>query len=373
MAMLDRRLIKNIDYFLLVLLLAICVLGAVIQYSTARGLDGTAEALQFMQRQGVFLCVGFFLMIFICFIDYVNFVNWAHYIYAFSLILLILILVPGVGEKEFGATRWISLGFFYLQPSEIAKFALIVVLAKVLSAKEGIFNGFRDLLPALLATAVLMGLIFSQPDLGTALVFMAVLLGMLYTAGVAGRYLAALIGAGMATAPLFWFFLLKDYQKLRLMVFLNPEMDLTDSGWQLLQSMIGIGSGGPLGKGLFQSTQVRLQFLPFPKTDFIFSVLGEELGFIGAIATLILLFLLIYRILWIATQAKDKFGALLCTGVAVMFTFQVLVNIGMTIGVMPITGLPLPFISYGNNAFLVNMMAVGIVFNVGMRRHKIQF
>jgi len=160
MPMLDRRLIKNFDYFLLVILLAICAIGFITLYSTTRGLDGTAEAFHFMQRQAIFLGVGFSLMIIICFIDYINFVNWARYIYAASFLLLILILIPGVGESEFGATRWISFGFFYLQPSEVAKFALIVMLAKVLSDKEGAFNGFRDLLPALVVTGVLMGLIF---------------------------------------------------------------------------------------------------------------------------------------------------------------------------------------------------------------------
>ncbi len=373
MPMLDRRLIRNFDYFLLVVLLAICALGTIILYSTARGLDGSVEALHFMQRQAIFLGAGFFLMFMICFIDYINFVNWARYLYLASLFLLALVLIPGVGQTEYGATRWISIGFFNLQPSEVAKIALIIFLAKVLSEKEGPFDGFKDLMPSLAATAAPMALIFLQPDLGTALVFAAVLLGMLYAAGVDGRYLAALIGAGVAAVPLFWFFLLKDYQKMRLMVFINPDMDPIQYGYQLLQSMIGIGSGGLSGKGLFESTQVRLKFLPFPKTDFIFSVLGEELGFAGAVGLLALFFLLIYRILWIGTHSKDKFGFLFCIGTAVLLTFQILVNIGMTIGVMPITGIPLPFISYGNNALLVNMMAIGLVLNVGMRRHKIQF
>ncbi|HOL16834.1 MAG TPA: FtsW/RodA/SpoVE family cell cycle protein, partial [Bacillota bacterium] len=283
-----RRLIRNFDYFLLAILLAICALGTIVLYSTAQGLDGTAEALHFMQRQAIILGAGFFLMFVICFIDYINFVNWARYFYLASLFLLALVLIPGVGQSEYGATRWIPIGFFNLQPSEVAKIALIIFLAKVLSEKEGPFDSFKDMLPALAITAAPMALIFLQPDLGTALVFVAVLLGMLYAAGVAGRYLAALIGAGVAVMPLFWFFLLEDYQKMRLMVFLNPDMDPTGSGWQLLQSMICIGSGGLLGKGLFNSTQVRLQFLPFPKTDFIFSVLGEELGFAGAVGLLVL-------------------------------------------------------------------------------------
>ena len=369
MSMMDRRLIKNFDYFLLTLLLAICTVGTMILYSATRGME--ADPMYYVRRQLIFLSLGLGLILLICFIDYINFSNWARYIYAGSLVLLVVVLVAGTTTR--GSMRWISIGFFEMQPSEIAKIALIIMLAKLLADKEGKFAGFPDLVPALIVTAIPMGLIFLQPDLGTSLVFVAVMMGMLYAVGVAGRYLAILAGSGLAAAPLLWFFFLEDYQKMRLMVFSNPDMDPTGSGWQLLQSMIGIGSGGPLGKGLFQSTQVRLQFLPDHYTDFIFSVLGEELGFAGAIGLLILFFLLIYRILWIGAHSKDQFGALICCGVAVLFTFQVLVNVGMTISIMPVTGLPLPFLSYGNNALLINLISVGLVLNVGMRRHKIQF
>ena len=319
----------------------------------------------------IFAAVGFVLMLVIALIDYINFKNWAVYLYIFNLFLLGLILV--VGEAEKGAMRRIQLGIFELQPSEIAKLIMIVVLARLLSEKEGKLPYFQDLFPALAATALPMALIFLQPDLGTSLVFLAVLLGMLYVAGVRGRHLAALVGSGLAAAPLFWFFLLKPYQKNRLLVFINPEMDPINEGFQLLQSMIGIGSGGLLGKGLLNSTQVRLGYLPEHYTDMIFSVFGEEMGYVGAVVLLLLYFLLIYRILRISTRAKDQFGVLLCCGVAVMFTFQVLVNIGMTISIMPVTGIPLPFMSYGNNALLVNLAAIGLVLNVAMRRHKIQF
>jgi rod shape determining protein RodA len=369
--MINRRLIRNFDFYLLLAVIVLCAIGTLTLYSATRGMEGLPDPFYFVKRQLLFMGVGTALMLLVCFIDYVNFSNWTGYLYAVNLLLLILVLV--VGEVEKGAMRRIQIGFFDLQPSEIAKVIIIITLARLLADKEGKLPYFQDLLPALAATALPMALIFLQPDLGTSLVFLTVLLGMLYVGGAQGRHLALLIGSGLAAAPLFWFYLLKPYQKSRLLVFINPELDPTVQGWQLLQSMIGIGSGGPFGKGIFNSTQVRLGFLPDHYTDMIFSVFGEEMGYIGAVALLLLYFFLIYRILRIGTQAKDQFGALLCCGVAVMFFFQVLVNIGMTISIMPVTGIPLPFMSYGNNALLVNLTSIGLVLNVAMRRHKIQF
>jgi len=368
---LDRRLIRNFDYYLLLTVIALCTIGTLTLYSATYSLEGISDPLHFVKRQLLFAGIGFVLMLLITLIDYINFSNWAIYLYVFNLLLLGLVLV--IGEVEKGAMRRIQIGFFDLQPSEIAKIIIIITLARLLAGKEGRLPYFQDLLPALAATALPMALIFLQPDLGTSLIFLVVLLGMLYVAGAQGRHLAILAGSGLAIAPLFWFYLLKPYQKSRLLVFINPEADPTDQGFQLLQSMIGIGSGGLLGKGPFNSTQVRLGFLPDHYTDMIFSVFGEEMGYVGAIVLLLLYFFLIYRILWISTQAKDQFGALLCCGVAVMFTFQVLVNVGMTISIMPVTGIPLPFMSYGNNALLVNLISIGLVFNVALRRHKIQF
>jgi rod shape determining protein RodA len=368
---LDRRLIRNFDYYLLLTTVALCAIGTLTLYSATYGLEGLTDPLHFVKRQLLFAGLGFGLMLLIIFIDYIDFSNWAGYLYVFNLFLLGLVLV--VGEEEKGAMRRIQIGFFDLQPSEIAKVIIIITLARLLAEKEGQLANFKDLLPALAATALPMALIFFQPDLGTSLVFLAVLLVMLYVAGAQGRHLALLIGAGLAVAPLFWFYLLKPYQKSRLLVFINPEMDPTGQGFQLLQSMIGIGSGGLFGKGFANSTQVRLGFLPDHYTDMIFSVFGEEMGYVGAVVLLLLYFFLIYRILWISTQAKDQFGALLCCGVAVMFAFQILVNIGMTISIMPVTGIPLPFMSYGNNALLVNLVSIGLVLNVALRRHKIQF
>lgn len=206
------------------------------------------------------------------------------------------------------------------------------------------------------------------------MVFIVILFGLLFMAGAKLRHLLFYVAGGIIFGfPLLWF-QLKDYQRMRLLIFLNPEMDPQGAGYQILQSMIAVGSGGIWGKGLFaEGTQNHLEFLLEQHTDFIFSALAEEAGFVGAVVILLLFMLLIFRVIRIAAQAKDTYGMLICIGVASMLLFHVLVNVGMTIGLMPVTGLPLPFMSYGGSSLLMNMMAVGLVLNVGMRRHKLMF
>ncbi|MGI6097297.1 MAG: rod shape-determining protein RodA [Dethiobacteria bacterium] len=365
--MLDRRLLKNFDLSLFLLTVAICAYGMVILNSATLSLE--FPPLYFVKRQALWIGLGLAIMFFICLIDYINLANWSRYLYFFNIGLLLL--VPFIGVERYGAQRWIPLGFFDLQPSEIAKLVIIISLGRLLAERED-FEHFADLFPTFIHVALPMGLIIYQPDLGTSLVFLVIMFGMLFMAGAQIRHLAAIAAVGVASLPLL-FPLLEDYQKARLLVFINPDIDPLGVGYQILQSKIAIGSGGIAGKGLFAGSQAQRQFLPEQQTDFIFSVLGEELGLIGALLLFLLFALLIYRILRIASIAKDRFGFLICCGVAVMFTFQIVVNIGMTVGIMPVTGLPLPFISYGGSSMLLNLMAVGLVLNVGMRRHKIQF
>lgn len=370
--MINRRLLKNFDFFLLFLIIVLSVYGLVVIFSATRVMD-VPDPYYFVKRQAVWLGAGIIGVFLISLVDYVVFHSWARYIYAANLVLLGIVPFIGRGPAGTGVKRWIDIGFIDIQPSEYAKIALIIILARLLSDNEGrLGEKFTASVPALIYTAVPMGLIFLQPDLGTAMVFIAILLGVIYVAGIKRKYLLAMVCAGIAVFPLLWS-RLQDYQQMRLMVFLNPEMDPLGAGYQLMQSMIAVGSGWIWGKGLFEGTQVRLHFLPEQHTDFIFSVLGEELGFTGAIGLLLLFLMVIYRILWIGTQSKDMFGTLVCCGVAIMLTFQILVNIGMTIGIMPITGLPLPFMSYGGNSLLINFLTVGLVINIGMRRQKIQF
>jgi rod shape determining protein RodA len=365
----DRRLLKNLDYRLLLIVFILSLYGLLIISSASQGI-GLDDSFYYVRKQIIGMLIGLVAMIVVLCIDYINFYRWSWYLYACNLIFLGLVLF--IGSEGGGAYRWIDLRVFDFQPSELAKFIIIITLAALLLDYEDKPNSFSSMLVFLFHVLVPMVLIFLQPDLGTALVFIVIFFGMLYFAGISWRYLLPVVCTGLALLPFLWTRLL-PYQKMRLVVFFNPELDPLGYGYQLKQSMIAIGSGGVTGKGIYQGTQAGLRFLPEPYTDFIFSVLGEELGFLGAVFLLFLYFLLIYHILKIGSYSKDTFGAYICVGVAAMLVFQILVNIGMTLSIMPVTGIPLPFMSYGGNAMLVNMLSVGIVLNIGMRRHKIQF
>ena len=367
--MFDRRLLKNFDYQLLLIMLGLCLYGLLVISSATQGLN-IDDPSAYVSRQSIWMAMGLGSLFLVISIDYINYYRWAWYLYITNLVFLFLVLF--IGREGGGAYRWIDLGVFDFQPSELAKLIIIITLARVLVDQQDQLKNFVGLLPLLAHVFAPMVLIFLQPDLGTGLVLIIIFFGLLYLGGVPAKYLFLMGGSGLAVFPLLWSQLL-PYQKMRLIVFTNPEIDPLGYGYQLMQSMIAIGSGGIKGKGLFEGTQARLQFLPEQHTDFIFSVLGEELGLLGGFILLTFYFLLIYRILKVGAFSKDTFGALLCTGVATMITFQVLVNVGMSLGIMPVTGLPLPFMSYGGNAMLLNMMSIGVVLNVGMRRHKIQF
>ena len=288
-----------------------------------------------------------------------------------------------MGTTALGAQRWIALGPFVFQPSEFAKVIIIVTFARFLADREGRLNTLTDLLPAFAFIALPILLIIMQPDLGTSLVFIAIMFGMMFMVGANPKLLAGLIGGGGVvgfgwlyayfTNPAKVWIPLHDYQIDRLTIFLDPYRDPLGDGYHIIQSQIAIGSGGILGKGIFNGSQNQLNFLPEQHTDFIFSVVGEELGFIGTMLLLTLFFVIMYRGIRIAYLAKDTFGTLLATGVVSMLAFHVLVNIGMATGVMPVTGLPLPLFSYGGSSMLSTLIAMGILQNVYSRRQKLVF
>lgn len=380
----DRRLLRSFDFLLLLTVLAIVGISLVVigtaTSNITRDADLKGQVLMFLssgeayyvKRQALMALVGFVLMLLIISTDYTQYYKLSPYLYVLNIALLLAVIF--LGREGGGAQRWIDLRFFDLQPSELAKLIIIISLARHLAGREGNFEHITSVIPAFLHVAPPMVLIFLQPDLGTALVFFAILFGMLFMAGAKVRHLFAYVAGGAAIGiPLLWR-VLKGYQKMRLIVFTNPEMDPLGDGFQLIQSMIAVGSGGLWGKGPFDpSTQNTLHFLPESHTDLIFSVFAELTGFAGAVLLLVLYMFLIFRILRIGAQAKDTFGMLICIGVASMFLFHILVNIGMTIGIMPVTGLPLPFMSYGGNSLMMNMMAVGLVLCIGMRRNKLMF
>lgn len=368
--MLDKKYFRNFDFVMLAAVCAI-VLLSLITIRSATEVNFTGDPNYFITRQAALFLVGFVLMMVVAGTDYTQFYRFAPHLYILNLLLLGAVLIWG--RDAGGAQRWISLGFFDLQPSEGAKILIIISLARHLVSREGNFDSLFSSVPFFAHIAIPMILIFLQPDLGTSLVLIVIVFGMLFMAGARVRHLFFYVATGMVVGfPLLWS-VLRDYQKMRLKVFLDPGMDPLGFGWQLRQSMIAIGSGGFRGRGLFEGTQNQLEFLPAQHTDFIFSVLAEERGFLGAVVLLLLFLLLIYRVLRTAAVARDTFGSLVCSGVASMLIFQVLVNIGMTVGIMPVTGLPLPFVSYGGNALWVNMVAVGLVLSIGMRRHPLMF
>jgi len=357
-------LMKIIERFHLPIVLAVLlILGlglATVESVTGKSGHISPETL----HQFIYAITGLFLMFIFMFVDYDFWGRISGTLYFIIMALLVLVLF--LGNSTMGAQRWISLGpLGSFQPSEFAKLIVIIIFARTMANWEKSGEN-RILTGAILKLFPILVLIVIQPDLGTTLVFIFVVFGMMLSAGINPFIIFGTAAAGFLLAP----FILKDYQKKRLLVFLNPEHDPRGAGWNVIQSKIAVGSGGLLGKGLFAGTQTQLQFVPENHTDFIYSALAEEMGFLGAFILLLLYFYLIWQCIRIAELARDNFGKYLTIGILWMLVFQVFVNIGMTMGIMPVTGLPLPFASYGGSALLTNLMAVGLVLSVYMRREK---
>ncbi|MGI6588353.1 MAG: rod shape-determining protein RodA [Peptococcia bacterium] len=363
------KIMKSLDYALLGVVGLILVVGFfVLQSATVNA--SVKYDLNFVYRQIAWAVVGLVAFVCVLLIDYSKLSKYAVHFYVLNLALLLATLFFGVELK--GSQGWLALGPVKVQPAEMVKILLILGLAQFLVPRVGKLNTFKDLLPVFIYVAVPFLLILKQPDLGTGLVYIAIMFGMLLVAGASPVILFFLIagGIGLVSFTIFghfawdWWLPLQDYQLKRLIVFIDPMIDPRDAGWNIIQSQIAIGSGGLWGKGWGMGSQNVNDFLPEQWTDFIFCVLAEELGFIGAVLLLVLFFYLIYRGIMIAREAKDTYGTLLAVGVISMFAFHILQNIGMTIGIMPITGIPLPFVSYGGSSLLANMIALGLLMNV---------
>lgn len=375
--MVQKKMLKNLDYIFILTL--IVILGFSLLVLSSANLTYPGDPTGFVKKQTLWIVIGVTVLLAVITFDYNQIAKYDKYLYGINILLLLAVLVIGSTNK--GATRWIPLGPFDFQPSEMAKVIIIITFAKFLAARQGKLNTFWDLVPCFLFIGFPMLFILAQPDLGTSLVFIAIMFGMLFVAGANSKILLTLLLGGLTFVIMllyahFSFGLwlpLKDYQIMRLVVFIDPYIDELGSGYHMIQSLVAIGSGGLLGKGLYQGSQIQLRFLPEHHTDFIFSVIGEELGFIGGGFLLIAFFLLMYRAMKIALNAKDMYGTLLVAGVVSMITFQVFVNVGMTIAITPITGLPLPFVSYGGSAMLTNMIAIGLILNVNLRRQDLMF
>lgn len=348
-----------------ILLISLVVIGSATHINTPSG-----ERFWFVQRQGLFAFFNIAIAAFLMNFDYKMLQGYGNKLYVFNVLLLIAVMLAG--HSALGAQRWIMIGPISIQPSEFSKLIMSISLAAMLDDKVGKINTLHDLLPIAAYVGLPFLLVMKQPDLGTSLVFMAIFFGMVFVAGIRIKLLGGVIAAGLAAMPILWHFM-KDYQKMRIAVFLDPNVDPLGSGYHIIQSKIAIGSGLVFGKGLFEGTQSQLNFLPENHTDFIFAVVGEELGFVGCAVLLLLYLVLLWRGIQIARDAGDTFGRLLAAGITSMIAFHVLVNVGMTMGIMPVTGIPLPFMSYGVSSLTTNIMAVAILMNIQLRKQKLLF
>lgn len=295
--------------------------------------------------------------------------SWPAYALQIGLLLLTLAIGDGVGNSA----RWITFGPLTFQFSELAKILMVVVLANYLAGRSDKLDSLRTIIGAGVLVVPPLALVMLQPDLGTSLVFAAILVGMLWMSGASMKWLGAMAAAVLAMIPVAWTYLLRDYQKERLTSFLNPKPDITDSGYQLYQSQIAVGSGGWFGRGLTNGTQAQGDFLPVQSTDFVFSVLAEELGFIGAMILFLLFVLLLWRVLVAGWRSRDPFGTLFASGIASMILFQLFVNVGMVMGIMPITGIPLPFVTHGGASLVSIAIGLGILQSINIRQTRAEW
>ncbi|CEH28246.1 rod shape-determining protein RodA [Aneurinibacillus migulanus] len=375
----EKKYIRNLDWLLILLLMCLGIFSFI-------GISGATATANYEWKQVVWYALGFMVLAIILLFDYESFSNSAYVLYGIGIILIIGVLFVPVKEGVGGARSWYQLGVVDFQPAELMKIFTIIAVARYISKKdeeEEPINNLKAMLPIFLLVGVPLLLILIQPDLGTATVFTGIMVSMLIVAGVPMRYFAVLGLAGaiflssftyifMFHKQFFFEHIMHKYQWMRIESWLKPEEYPTE-GYQLMQSLTAIGSGQLLGKGINQGTQAKNGWVPVGESDFVFTVIAEELGFIGSSILIFIYFFFIYRMIRIAMEAKDTFGMYVIAGVIGMYVFQVFENIGMTIQLMPITGLPLPFVSYGGSSLITNFFVMGIVLNIGMRRKKLMF
>ncbi len=369
----NRRSRFQIDYFTVVLMYVLASVSIVVLASATKSLAPSTDPLYFVKRQMMWIGLGTVVLVVVSWIDYEKFKKMSPYIYWGAVGLLGVVLVHG--QSALGAQRWIQVGPFQLQPSEFAKIAIIVTLAGHLDKKKSL-KGWRDIISPLVHVGIPMLEILKQPDLGTTLVFVAITVGMFYMAGV--PWTKMLIFPAGLFAIVAWIYvhyrygvkipIMHSYQLNRLTIFLHPNKDPLVGGYNVIQSRIAVGTGGLMGGGAIGAQSNLLGFLPESYTDFIYAAIGEVLGFVGSMAILFVYLVLIARAIYIAYQAKDRYGTLLASGMASLLAFHVIESAGMASGIMPVAGVPLPFMSYGGSAFLADAAGIGILLNVYGRR-----
>ncbi len=362
--MVDKRILENFDWWLFLATLLLMTMGFVNLNSAS-----AATGYPFQYKQLQWYAAGTFAMLLCLCVDYRALMVHSFWIYLGTLILLGLVLVAG--KTVGGSQRWLSLGFFNIQPSEIAKLSMAIVLSSYFYNDEKPEYGFMDLIRPLILTAIPVGLIYPQPDLGTALLLVFIFVSITYLVKIRWTTIVSVLAFILSAIPMGWS-ILKPYQKKRVEAFLNPESDPYGAGYHLIQSKIAVGSGGLWGKGYMHGTQAHLNFLPEVHTDFAFSIWAEEWGLLGAAFLLIIYAVIVYRGLIIASHSRERFGAFLAFGITAMIFWQMLVNACMVVGLMPVVGIPLPLISYGGSSVIVTLMGIGILLNIQARKFMFQ-
>ncbi len=360
---------RRFDYLSFFVVLVISAIGILVLSSAAYKMTNGSSL---MRTQYISLLIGFILAVFISTIDYKDFKTIGVIFYLFSVLMLVLVLIIGTGD-QLGSKSWIKLGNFRFQPSELSKITFVVMASIFLERiKEGTERN-KNIIKLIMYSVLPVGLVLLQPDFGTAMVFVFIFLVMIFICGFPYRYIVITSIMCVVSMPFLWFFGLKDYQKKRIMVFLSPELDPKGAGFNVIRAKTAIGSGKLFGKRLYEGIQTQNGGVPVKESDFIFTVVGEELGFVGAVIIIVLMFFLLLRFLYIAKHSRDGYGAFLVTGMVGMIAFHFIQNVGMCIGILPVTGIPLPFISSGGTAMIANYIAVGLVLSVSMRRKKTIF
>ncbi len=359
---------EQFDYVLLGLVATLVIFGVAVIRSAIAGNEVLAGLVK---RQIIFAAIGFVILLTTAAIDYHYWETFGRYLYVATAIMLAALGI--IGKAAFGSARWIDTGVFFIQPSEIAKIVMILVLAGYFARHRHELNNFRWVIGSFLLTMTMVVWILIQPDLSTSITVLVIWFGMLWVAGLELKHLA-IFGVLGAIAPFAAWPFLADYQKGRVLTFLFPDPNARHGAiYNVQQALISLGSGGLFGQGYGHGTQVQLRFLKVRHTDFIFSVIGEEFGFVGTAFVIIMLGLILWRIFRIAATAHDTFGALIAYGIGIMLFFHMAVNVAMNINLIPVTGLPLPFITYGGSALLSSLLGIGLVESVAMRREPLSF
>ena len=366
--MFDRRLLSNFDWFLCGIVLLICIIGIVALNSAT---SGSMEMGRYPTRQVYWILVGIGIIFVTVLIDYRIFARWGYFFHACVIGLLVLVTLFGTGGPGSPVERWLAVGPVFIQPSEFAKYTLVLSLSHYFRDSRRVGSlGLLDLIWPTLLMSIPFVLIVDQPDLGTAMLLLIVFCPIIFLVGIKIRTMLMAGASALICVPFVWFYVLKPYQKARVLTFLDPDRDPLGTGYHVIQSKIAVGSGQLWGKGFGEGTQGQLNFLPAHHTDFIFSVFSEEWGFVGDAVVLMLFLVLALWSLSNVLKTKDRVSAVLTVGVVTIITVQAMINMGMVLGLMPVVGVPLPFFSYGGSAMLSMMFGIGLLLNIRMRRFE---